>query len=675
MTQNDNFGTRGMSVRVHRDGSPIGRRSKSVLFIALVAFLLILNLMFGLFSSISGGCFQVLELNISDAYLTIYNGDDYQLSASVVTAGNGEASYSWESSDTEIVSIDQNGKLTAHRDGTAVITVTEQSSGENVTCSVTVLALSSMEISTENFLLGVGESGQLTAFAGNGKSVTYTSDDPEVASVDQNGSITGVSPGFAEISVTSIGCETQTCLVEIKKAPTEITFDGSLNLCAGETRQITAVAGDGEHSNSFVLTTDSNIIEISEDGVLTAISDGTATIKAEAYNGVVGEGKVTVRKAPTSLSVSLEDASLYAGDSTQANPKENTGYCQQFTYSSSDSAIATVDADGVVTAVGKGTATITCQTFNGVEDTCKVSVDIVNYTREYTSERVRMNCEALVKAYPELIAMESCGTSTCGTDIILLKVGTGEKKALVAGGIHSREDITVNYVMRCVEEYAEAYYSKSGKYGSFKMKELLSEWTLYVVPLINPDGVDIVNGDLLPLYNGGQELSEEDSFNFKNTATGVNLNRNFPFYWGYDDPQINTTTPDADSYIGTSEASEPETQAMMKLCEDNAFEWMYSIHVQGNMLYWADSVNSNAEKAEKLANRLVVNCKFNLMRTSSIAGASGGFENWFRQQYNKPGFCIELIEDKWATSVNKYFELKTNWAKTKYAIVLGMVYG
>ncbi len=675
MTHNDNFGTRGMSVRVHSNGSPIGRRSKTILFAALVGVLLVLNLMFGLFSTVSGGCYKVLEINISDQYLTVYNGDKYQLSASVIASGRGNVDYLWETSDAETVSVSPNGMITALKDGGAVITVTEQNSGENVTCNVTVLALSSMEVSEDYYSLGVGEQTVVSAFAGNGQAVQYASADESIATVDQSGAITGAAPGVTEISVSSVGCETKTCLVEVFKAPSKVTFETSLDICAGEKRLITATAAEGEHSNVYKLSTESSIIQIAEDGTLTALEAGTAIIKAETYNGVVGEGTVTVRSAPTSLSVSLGDKSLYAGDTTNVKPKENTGFCRQYVYSSSDPKIASVDENGVVTAVGKGSATINCETYNGVKSTCKVSVDVVDYTREYTSARVAMNCEALVAAYPDLLTMETCGTSTCGTDIILLKMGTGAKKALITGGIHSREDITVNYVMRCVEEYAEAASSKTGKYGSFDIKGMLTEWTLYIVPLMNPDGVDIVNGDLLPLYNGQQPLSEEDSFNFKNTATGVNLNRNFPFHWGYSDPEINATTPDADSFIGVSEASEPETQAMMKLCEQNAFEWLYSFHVQGNMLYWADSVNKTAEKAEIMSNRLVVNCKFNLMRTSTIAGASGGFENWFRQQYNKPGFCIELIEDKWATSVNKYFELKTNWAKTRYTIALGMRYG
>jgi len=671
----DNFGTRGMNVRVHTSGAPISRSSKTIVFIALVVLLLVFNVMFGLFASMNGGCFRVLNLTVSDEYITIFNGDSYQLSADVLSTGEGEVVYTWVSDNPELVQVDENGLITGLAEGKATVTVTEKRSGSTAACSVTVLKLSEMSVDRLEYTMGTGEQAAISAFSGNGKKIEYISSDTAVAAVDTEGNLIAIGPGQAQVTVTAAGCEKKICSVTVFRAPTKITFETSLNICAGESRKVTACAADGEYSSTYTLSVSGDAVEISPDGTLTAKSAGTATITAEAYNGVKGSATVTVRGAPTSASLSLGDKSLYTGDTTTAKPKDNTGFCRQFIYSSSDPSVATVDENGVVTATGKGKATINCETFNGVKATCKVEVDIVDYTRPYTSKRVAMNCQDLVNKYPELITMESIGKSTLGTDIILLKMGTGEKKALITGGIHSREDITVNYVMRCVEEYAEAYYSSSGRYGTFRLNKLLKEWTLYIVPVMNPDGIDIANDGVIPLYKNGTPLSEEELFDFKNTTTGVNLNRNFPFEWGYEDSTINDTTPDIDSYIGKSEASEPETQAIMRLCEANAFEWLFSFHIKGNMLYWADTVNSNAEKAEILSNRLVVNCGFNLMRSSSIAGASGGMENWFRQQYNKPGFCIELMEDKWSSEVNKYFEKKINWSKVRYAIVLGMVYG
>ncbi len=671
----DNFGTRGMNVRVHSSGAPLRRSTKPILFISLMVLLLIFNIMLGLFSSMSGGCFRILNMGISDEYITIFNGDTYQLSTDILSTGEGQVEYEWVSDHPELVKVDENGLITGVEEGKAIVTVTEKHSGNKATCSVTVLKLAEMSIDRLDYTMGAGEQTAISAFSGNGKKIEYKSSDTAVAAVDTEGNLIAMTPGTAQISVTAAGCEEKICTVTVLKAPSKVIFNTSLDICAGETRKIVAASADDEYSTSYELTTDSTIIEITPDGVLTAKETGTATITATAFNGVTGTATVEVRGAPTSVSAEIGDKFLYTGDTTTIVPTDNTGFCRQYDYSSSDPSVATVDENGVVTATGKGTATISCESFNGVKASCKVDIDIVDYTRPYTSKRVAMNCQDLVNKYPELISMETIGKSTLGTDIILLKMGSGDKKALITGGIHSREDITVNYVMRCVEEYAEAYYSSSGKYGTFRLDKLLKEWTLYIVPVMNPDGIDIANDGVIPLYKNGEPLSEEELFDYKNTTTGVNLNRNFPFEWGYEDSTINDTTPDIDSYIGKSEASEPETQAIIKLCEANAFEWLFSFHIKGNMLYWADTVNSNAEKAEVMSNRLVVNCGFNLMRSSSIAGASGGMENWFRQQYNKPGFCIELMEDKWSSEVNQYFEKKINWSKVRYAIVLGMVYG
>lgn len=663
-----------MNTRVHTNGTAISRRSRAAIYITLAVILLTFNLMSGLFDSVSGGCFKVLDLSVSEEYLTIYNGDSYALAADVLSRGEGEIDFVWQSGDEAILTVSENGMVSALAEGKTTVTVTETATGKQAECVVTVLGLSDITVNLHECSLGVGEKTEYTAQSANGVQIEYTSANPDVASVDAAGVITARAPGTTNIIASGTGCGERSCAVTVMAAPTKLSFTSPLGICEGETRTLTVKPGEGEYCANVDIAVEGEAVQLSEDGTLTALTAGSATVTATAYNGVSVTTDITVKGKPTAVTLKVADSSLYTGDTTQLTPGDNTGVCRQFTYSSADSSIATVDENGLVTAVKKGSTTITCQSYNGVSASCTVSIAIVDYTRPYTSALVTQNVHDLAASYPELITCESIGKSTCGSDIWLMKVGHGEKKALITGGIHSREDITINYVMRCVEEYADAYYSKTGRYGSFRMNQLLEQWTLYVVPAMNPDGTDIANAGMQPLWKE-EPLTEEELFDYKNTATGVNLNRNFPFEWGYESAQINRTTPDIDGYTGKSEASEPETQAIIKLCSENAFEWLYSIHIKGNMLYWADSINSNAEKAEIMSNRLVVNCKFNLMRTSTVDGASGGMENWFRAEYNKPGFCIELMEDKWSSEVNKYFEKKINWAKTRYAIVLGMVYG
>lgn len=675
LRQVDTFGTRGQNVRVHTNGIPVERRSKRSLYITMAIMLVLVNVMFVLFLSIGGGCFQIMDMSLSSEYLTVYEGDAHSLSAVVRSKGEGNLSFTWESSDPEIVSVNADGGVTALKSGKATITATEIASDMTAQCTVTVLALSKMQLNAQSCQLGVGETASLTATANDGDIVYFASEDPNIATVTGDGTITAASTGSVNIVAYCDGYADEICEVTVKNAPSVISFTTSLSICAGESRELKAKAAKNETCADFTFTCpEGGVIELSEDGkTMIAKTAGTGSITATAYNGVTVTAPVTVKEAPSKVFINMESA-MYTGQSIKVTPGDNTGACGQFTYSSSDDSVISVDKNGIATAHKKGSAKITCTSFNGVSAGKTAAVSIVDYKTPYTSERVSRNIEDFCNSYPDLITSESIGKSTCGTDIMLVKFGKGAKKAIICGGIHSREDITVNFVMRCIEDYADTYYSATGKYGSFNLKKLLDEWTLYIVPAMNPDGLDIANAGMKPLWTD-EELTEKEMFDYKNTATGVNLNRNFPFYWGVEDPTINKTTPDIDSYIGKEEASEPETKAIIKLCAENSFEWLYNMHIKGNMIFWADTINPNAEKAEYLANRLVVNCKYNLMRTSTVAGASGGMENWFRAEYKKPGFCIELMEDTWSSEVNKYFDKKLNWAKTRYTFIYGMVYG
>lgn len=648
------------------------QRVRRIICSVLLCVLLVSNIMISSGYRKNAVTLQVLSLSLP-GQMSLFERDSYTLVPQVETAGNDIISYDWSSDSPETVRVGPGGVIDALAPGNATITVTELSSGLTAQCLVTVIELGDLMLSSAALFLGEGETGHLTATDGSSDvSLTLTSSDPAVVTVNEDGSLSALARGTATLSVEAVGFEPVTCEVTVNKAPSSISFDMTTKICAGESRKLSVAPGEGSSCSTYTYAShDPDIITI-EDGVMTAVAKGTAEITATAYNGVAVTQEIKVVSAPVSVKFAKEKYSVYTGVQVPLSVKDNTGACRLYGFTSSDPSIITVSPEGVVTAVGKGTATITCESYNGVSATCKVTADVVDSTTPYTSRRVLENISQLAAAYPDLISTEVIGHSSKGTDITLLKMGKGEKKACIIGGLHAREHITINFVMRCIEEYAEVYYSTTGKYGTFNLRNMLDEYTLYFVPMLNPDGLDICTDSQPTLYSG-EVLYDTELKEFKNTATGVNLNRNFPFMWGVE--SVNTTTPDLDSYAGTHAGSEPEAQAIITLCAENAFEWLYSIHVQGGMVYWQDSYNEDAEKAQKLANRLSVNCDLDLMRASSLSGISGGLENWFRAEYKKPGFCIELIDDKYSTTVNEYFELKTNWKKTRYLIVLGMLYG
>ena len=308
--------------------------------------------------------------------------------------------------------------------------------------------------------------------------------------------------------------------------------------------------------------------------------------------------------------------------------------------------------------------------------------DIVQYTKRPSYQSVQSEIAALAQAYPELIQTESIGSSVQGRDISLVKLGKGETKACIIGGIHARETITVSYTMRCIEEFCIAY-TQNDSIGSFDVKTLLDTYTLYMVPLSNPDGLEIVTGRDTPAvtvtYRKKQYSHEYTTISdYKGNAKGVNLNKNFPLLWEKINNKVNT--PDAENYKGPGAASEPETQALMQLCENNQFVFMTSIHVKGDCLYWSDTLNPNVGVSQTIANRLEREYGFYKCKTSDdVNGFGGGFENWFRETYKRPGFCLELMPltetvDPLSDVNHTYFSNTVRWNKSKAVLSLIMTY-
>lgn len=299
---------------------------------------------------------------------------------------------------------------------------------------------------------------------------------------------------------------------------------------------------------------------------------------------------------------------------------------------------------------------------------------IVDYTSPESYSKLSGDVAALSEKYPELITLSSIGKTALEKDIFLLTLGKGSRKALAVAGIHAREHITVSYILRCVEEYAEKYYSEDGMYDDFySIRDLLDEYTLYIVPNCNPDGSEI-------LTSGGSVLFESYKpfvlREVKSNANGVDLNRNFPFLWD----EINNEILSYNTYKfkGPSAASENETKALMNLCEENDFEWMLSFHIQGGCIYWRDEYNGAIPGDIPLINRLTYICSLKRCPVSDdVNGYGGGFENWFRSRFSKPGMCIELISvykkvHPDTVYDHENFDSILNYSRTRYALIAAM---
>lgn len=290
---------------------------------------------------------------------------------------------------------------------------------------------------------------------------------------------------------------------------------------------------------------------------------------------------------------------------------------------------------------------------------------IVDYTLPSTYDLVQSQIRDLCGAYPEILSSSVIGTGVQGRNITLLKLGTGGRKICLVGAMHAREHITTTYLMRCVEDYAAAYYSDSGELDGYDMKYILDNCTFYIVPNCNPDGTEI----LLSGQSPSTDVVRTEASAYKANANGVNLNRNFPFLHGFYDKM--STVPHESTFPGYSAASEPETAALMELCSANGFEMLLSFHIQGESIYWSDSVNVNTADSSYLAGKLCKKFGFYKSPTSSqLSLYGGGFENWFRYNYGREGFCVELMPLEYKASPlsdydNRHMESSVRYSLTR----------
>ena len=316
-------------------------------------------------------------------------GEKILLTATVLPENTTDKSVTWTSSNEAVATVDANGNVTAIGLGNADITAT---CGEvSATCTVTVVPTPVMSVTLSNTSLNLteGETATLTATIApenaTDKSVTWTSSDASIASVSAEGVVTAIKAGTATITATSANIKTATCTVTV--AANIISVESieisktELSLTEGDTATLTATIAPENATDKTVTWTSSDeaVATVSADGVVTAVKAGTATITAASSNGKTASCVVTVAAKiyeVTGITLSITELSMTEGDTTTLTatiaPENATD--KSVTWTSSDEAVATVSADGVVTAVKAGTATITVASSNGKTATCKVTV-------------------------------------------------------------------------------------------------------------------------------------------------------------------------------------------------------------------------------------------------------------------------------------------------------------
>jgi g-D-glutamyl-meso-diaminopimelate peptidase len=267
---------------------------------------------------------------------------------------------------------------------------------------------------------------------------------------------------------------------------------------------------------------------------------------------------------------------------------------------------------------------------------------IVRTKGVYSYERMIEHLQALADQY-DLLTVDIIGESVEKRAIYLIKLGHGKKKLLLDGAHHGSEWISSFLLMTMIEHYAYHYHTGQPFY-EYDVRELLSTYTLYIVPMVNPDGVEIVasngrsspNYDRLVAMNGGSRTF----IRWKANARGVDLNRQYPTNWhlaqNYGPPQ-----PGWANYAGKQPLTEPEVKVLDRLHQQEQFSAYLTYHSVGNeVFYYYYQTGSWLERDRRLAQAVASHTGYQLRHSSG--GIGGMARDHVVTTYQIPTMIIEL---------------------------------
>ena len=245
---------------------------------------------------------------------------------------------------------------------------------------------------------------------------------------------------------------------------------------------------------------------------------------------------------------------------------------------------------------------------------------IVNTSVKYNSSILKKDLDALIFKYP-FLKLYTIGYSVLGKPIYSVKLGFGSKQVCYLASTHANEYITTTLLMKFLENMCIAYYHNSSISG-YNVKNLLNNTTIYLIPLVNPDGVDLVNGNISSTSNAyiyaRYIASKYPDIPFPNgwkaNIQGVDLNLQFPAGW--------------------------ENAKKIKFAQGyTSPALILTYHTQGKEIYWQfqdyapKEAYSIGQKFARISGYTLADVPYE----SSFAG----YKDWFLQQYRRPGYTIE----------------------------------
>ena len=337
----------------------------------------------------SGSTVYPTGISLNKSSLTLNIGESQSLTATVSPSNATDKSVTWSTGNSSVATVSTGGTVKGISAGQTTITA-KTSNGKTATCTVYVnKPATGFSLNKPSTTLKVGQTEKLVAMItpsdASVKTISWSSSDKSVATVDGDGYVKAITPGTTKITASLFNSNfSASCTVTVIKNsndPTGITLDiTNISGKIGDVQLINATVSPSNADDKTVTWTSSNseIAYVTSYGVVTLKSAGTATVTAKTVNGLTATCIVVVKSSeikPTGITLSTNSVTLEKGKSTTilATVSPDNATDKTVTWSTNNSSVAVISG-GKITAIGEGTTTITAKTVNGYSATCSVKV-------------------------------------------------------------------------------------------------------------------------------------------------------------------------------------------------------------------------------------------------------------------------------------------------------------
>ena len=401
----------------------------------------------------------VASVSVTPEETKLKVGATCQLNVSVLPSNADKRSVSYESSNPNVAAVSDNGLVTAKASGVATITVTaKDGSGKKATSTVTVWQpVTGVTVSEKTIVIPKGNVKPIFASVvpatADEKGLVFKTSNATVATVSNEGVVTGVNEGWATITICAKENEAiyTTCTVKVGLPVyvESITLDiATADMWVGSTRQlgVSVLPANADIKDVSYGSSDNTVATVSSTGLISAKKSGTVKITVTATDG---SGKsatctVNVKQRVTSISISPNGYTLTKGSIKQlkANVGPDDAANKEVTWSSSNPAVAAVSADGHVTAVNEGSCFITATSKDdpSIKASCTIVVGTPVTSVSLTPQTASMKTGETITLFASVLPTNASNKgvtwswepNTDGASIILTN---GVVKAMKAGTV------------------------------------------------------------------------------------------------------------------------------------------------------------------------------------------------------------------------------------------------